>query len=176
MDLPSRLRTIQLPCERCFAAGKSIPPELCQYADGSSSAQAVVIGSAVPLVVYLCWLATIIGMGPGVPMVPAAAWVKVSYAELLPANSAAFYVLAQMCSFFAICAAFLGVAVGCSHFLADLIFSPASRTRRPFKVSPKLRRLLPLLLVRVHPPTPLPPPQFTPLPSLMGQPQQHRSL
>jgi len=134
--------------------------------------QAVALGSVVPLVGYLCWQAIIMGMGPGIPMVPATAWSATQpYTELLPANSAAFYVMAQMCGFFAISAAFLGVAEGCTHFLADLLFAPPAPSRpgvgadsdarrpssatsspgaaapRPFRVSPEQRRLLPLLLL-----------------------------
>jgi amino acid permease len=139
--------------------------------------QAVAFGSVVPLVGYLCWQAIIMGMGPGIPMVPATAWSATQpYTELLPANSAAFYVMAQMCGFFAISAAFLGVAEGCTHFLADLLFAPPASSRlddsadsdgadrdarpqspatspgaatapRPFRVSPEQRRLLPLLLL-----------------------------
>jgi len=119
----------------------NIIPSLFAYL-GSARAvrQSLLLGTLIPLGMYLTWEALILGSLPAGTVIE-----SVSEIVSILATSASTYVVAaiQVFSLFAIITSFLGIGMGCVDFLKDLIRKPQGH--------PQQRELGPLVLTLAPP-------------------------
>jgi len=142
-----------------FTFHNVVPSLVTFLGTGKLVMQAIVIGSFIPLVLYLVWQSTILGtLQSGTTFSSASHVVQ----EMLMAaggglSAHLYFFFAQVFSLFAVAGSFLVVSLGCHDFLTDLIFSASSLTSNTTQWNkmliskPWIRRLLPLVLVVVPP-------------------------
>ncbi|XP_062016663.1 uncharacterized protein LOC133733070 isoform X2 [Rosa rugosa] len=122
-----------------FAALVNVVPILCTDLEGDLSKvrTSIVLGTSIPLILFLVWNAVILGtitdveMGSGKIMDPL---------QLLQSTNAAVGPIVEVFSIFAIATSYIGFVLGLCDFLSDLLKLPAGQSR---PVLPYLLTLIP---------------------------------
>ncbi|XP_040362906.1 tyrosine-specific transport protein isoform X3 [Rosa chinensis] len=122
-----------------FAALVNVVPVLCTDLEGDLSKvrTSIVLGTSIPLILFLVWNAVILGtitdveMGSGKIMDPL---------QLLQSTNAAVGPIVEVFSIFAIATSYIGFVLGLCDFLSDLLKLPAGQSR---PVLPYLLTLIP---------------------------------
>ncbi|KAM5584790.1 hypothetical protein ABKV19_004248 [Rosa sericea] len=118
---------------------QNVVPVLCTDLEGDLSKvrTSIVLGTSIPLILFLVWDAVILGtitnveMGTGKIMDPL---------QLLQSTNAAVGPIVEVFSIFAIATSYIGFVLGLCDFLSDLLKLPAGRSR---PVLPYLLTLIP---------------------------------
>lgn len=139
---PSTLRTLPIMVV-AFTFHNMVPSLLPYLGSARQVVRAVVMGSAFPLGLYLLWQFIILGSLQDTSGLQSSAHV---IAGLRAAAGPVAERVVQVFSLFAIVTSFLGVALGCVDFIADLLFG-GRKTPPP----PLVKRGVPLAVALVLP-------------------------
>ncbi|XP_029120472.1 uncharacterized protein [Elaeis guineensis] len=125
-----------------FASLVNVVPVLCTNLEGNLSKvrTAIVLGTAVPLVLFLIWDAVILGT---IPNLSASSSYVSDPLELLRSNNGIIGPIVEAFSFLAIATSYIGFVLGLSDFVSDLLKLPSGQT----KPLPYLLTLLPPLVL-----------------------------
>nr|XP_029120473.1 uncharacterized protein LOC105045318 isoform X4 [Elaeis guineensis] len=121
---------------------QNVVPVLCTNLEGNLSKvrTAIVLGTAVPLVLFLIWDAVILGT---IPNLSASSSYVSDPLELLRSNNGIIGPIVEAFSFLAIATSYIGFVLGLSDFVSDLLKLPSGQT----KPLPYLLTLLPPLVL-----------------------------
>nr|XP_048323861.1 tyrosine-specific transport system-like isoform X2 [Ziziphus jujuba var. spinosa] len=115
-----------------FAALVNVVPVLCTNLEGNLSKirTAIVLGTAIPLVLFLVWNAVILGTITNLEM---ASDKIIDPLEQLRSSNGAVGPIVEVFSLLAIATSYIGFVLGLSDFLADLLKLPSGdRTPLPY--------------------------------------------
>ncbi|KAK9156572.1 hypothetical protein Scep_003146 [Stephania cephalantha] len=121
---------------------QNVVPVLCTNLEGDLSKvrTAIVLGTAVPLVLFLVWDAVILG---SIPSVETVSGTIVDPLEQLRSANGAVGPIVEAFSFLAIATSYIGFVLGLSDFLSDLLKLPSGQS----KPLPYLLTLFPPLVL-----------------------------
>eukprot|EP00899_Mesostigma_viride_P013168 jgi/Mesvir1/21852/Mv04233-RA.1 len=129
-----------------FTFHNMVPSLIAYLGSAQQVAIAVVVGTFIPLLMYLTWQLIIMGTVPYDPAMKTAAQILGALGDSLGTHG---LLLVQVFAFLAIVTSFLGVGMGCMHFVADII--RGLNIRKVKNLPDAQRRLVPLVATFLPP-------------------------